>query len=79
MAFALQNFSSDKWLAISAVFAVLVSLPLLFVSLYISSGHKISTVQRWRESAKHFLRWTSALALVILTVYLAVLQMELPQ
>lgn len=74
-AFMLHGFASQKWLAVSLLYAVVVALPLIFVGLYLSSGHKISSVQRWREESKDFLKWTSAAALVVLTLYLAVLQM----
>lgn len=74
VAFAFQGFAADRWLQLSVGYAVAVCLPLVFVALYISSGHKISSVQRWRENAKDFLKWTSAATLLLLTIYLAVLQ-----
>lgn len=79
VAFAFQGFAADRWLQLSAGYAIAVGLPLVFVALYISSGHKISSVQRWRENAKDFLKWTSAATLLLLTVYLAVLQVGAPQ
>ena len=75
VAFVLEGFASDKWLALSLLYAIAACLPLIFVALYISSGHKISSVQRWRENAKDFLKWTSAAALILLTLYLVVLQL----
>ena len=73
VALGMQDFASEKWLGFSMVYAALVSLPLLFVAAYISSGHKLSIVQRWRESAKSFLQWSSAIALILLTVYITIL------
>lgn len=73
-ALTLEGFASAKWFTLSLLYALAVCLPLIFVALYLSSGHKISSVQRWREDSKDFLKWTSAAALVLLTVYLAVLQ-----
>lgn len=55
-----------SWLMFSLAYALTVSLPLVFLALYISSGHKISSVQRWRERNKSFLQWTSGVALVVL-------------
>jgi amino acid transporter len=74
VAFAFQGFAAEYWLRLAVGYALAVGAPLIFVALYISSGHKISSVQRWRENAKDFLRWTSAATLLLLTVYVAVLQ-----
>lgn len=73
-ALTLEGFSSAKWFTLSLLYALAVCIPLVFVALYLSSGHKLSSVQRWREDSKSFLKWSSATALVLLTVYLAVLQ-----
>ena len=70
-----QNMASHSWLRLSAFYAVVVALPLIFVALYLSSGHKISVVQKWREEAKSFLKWTSAITLVVLMFYLMSLQL----
>lgn len=75
VAFALQGFAADRWLQLSIGYALAVTLPLIFVAFYISSGHKISSVQRWREEAKDYLKWTSAVALLLLTIYLTVLRL----
>lgn len=74
ISFAFQEFSSSLWLYLAVSYSVAVCLPLIFVAFYLSSGHKVSSVQRWRESSKNFLRWSSAGALLLLTVYTAVLQ-----
>lgn len=55
---------------ISVIFAVLVNLPLVFISAYITSGHKISTVQRWRETNKNFLKWSSGVCLALIGTYI---------
>lgn len=75
VAFAFQGFAADRWLQLSVGYALAVVLPLIFVAFYISSGHTISSIQRWREDAKNYLRWTSAVALLLLTIYLTVLQL----
>jgi hypothetical protein len=61
---------SASWLALSLGYAFVVSLPLVFLALYISSGHKISEVQNWRERNKLFLQWTSGASLVLLAVFI---------
>lgn len=70
--FIFQRFASHQWLSFSVLYAAAVVLPLIFVSFYLASGHKVSVIQRWREEAKQFLRWTSAITLCILTVYIVV-------
>lgn len=74
VAFAFQEFASNLWLYFAVSYAAAICLPLIFVAFYLSSGHKVSSVQRWREDAKHFLKYSSAGALLLLTVYIAVLQ-----
>lgn len=61
---------ASHWIIYSIIYGALVSVPLLFLTLYISSGHKISKVQSWRENNKSFLQWTSGLALVLLDLYI---------
>lgn len=79
VAFAFQGFPADQWLRLSVGYAIAVTAPLMFVALYLSSGHKVSSVQHWREDAKNFLKWTSALTLLLLTFYLIVLQIGTTQ
>lgn len=74
VAFAFQGFASSHWLNLAVGYSLAVCAPLVFVAFYLSSGHKVSSVQRWREGSKDFLRWASAAMLLLLTVYLAVLQ-----
>ena len=73
-AYVFQAVNPEHWLGLSTMYAVAVVTPLIFVAFYLSSGHKISSVQRWRESAKDYLKWTSAVTLLLLTIYIAVLQ-----
>lgn len=61
---------AQAWLIFSTAYAAVIALPLVFLALYISSGHKISAVQHWRERNKAFLQWTSGLALILLDLYL---------
>lgn len=75
VAFIFQGMSADSWLQLAIGYALAVCVPLIFVAFYISSGHKVSSVQRWREDAKEFLRWTSASMLVLLTIYSMVLHL----
>ncbi len=47
-------------------------LPLLIVSVLISGGHKLSQIQRWRESNKHFLQFIAGSGLLVLGAYVYV-------
>lgn len=53
-----------------AVYALAATLPLFALTALIGGGHKISTIQRWRESNKKFLQWSSGLTLILLGIYL---------
>jgi hypothetical protein len=75
VAYSASVFTSDRWFTLSLIYALAVITPLIFVAFYLSSGHKVSSVQRWRESAKNYLRWTSAITLMLLVIYIAVLQL----
>lgn len=58
----------DLWTILG--YSIAACLPLLVMTGLISSGHKISSIQRWRETNKTFLQWTSGLVLVLLCVYI---------
>ncbi|HAC56485.1 TPA: hypothetical protein DCF80_03205 [Candidatus Saccharibacteria bacterium] len=75
VAFAFQGFNAEHWLQLAIGYALAVTLPLIFVALFLSSGHKVSSVQRWREDAKGYLKWTSAITLFVVMIYVTVLQL----
>lgn len=49
-------------------------LPLLTIGLLIGGGHKLSDIQRWRESNKRFLQFVAGGGLLILGVFVYVQQ-----
>ena len=63
----MNDVSALGWMLL---YSGLVTLPLLFVVILISGGHRISTIQRWRESNKTFLQVTSGGALIVLGIFL---------
>lgn len=75
IAFMVSKTPVHTWLGWSGLYSFLAYTPLLFVTMYITSGHSIARVQKWREENKAFLQWTSGLALILLTIYLTVLQL----
>lgn len=74
VAITIAKQPTETWLSWSAGYAFTVSLPLLLLTFYLTSGHSIARIQRWREENKHFLQWTSGLMLVLLTLYVVTLQ-----
>lgn len=75
VALSITSQSTETWLAWSLFYAAAVALPLIFITLYLTSGHSIARVQKWREDNKRFLQWTSGIALILLTIYLTVLHL----
>lgn len=55
-----------------AIYAVVSLLPLISVWILIGSGHKISEIQKWRESNKRFLQFSAGGALAILGFFVYV-------
>lgn len=66
---------SAGWLGWAALYSTVAALPLLVTTMYFTSGHSVAHVQKWRETNKSFLQWTSGIALILLTIYLTVLQL----
>ena len=69
------NQPPTAWPVWAVTYSVLASLPLIVMTLYLTSGHSIARVQKWREENKTFLQWTSGITLLVLTLYLTVLQL----
>jgi len=60
--------SLERSIGIGA-YSLAACLPLFSITALIGSGHKISTIQRWRENNKNFLQWSSGLTLILLSIY----------
>ena len=52
-----------------ALYAIVASMPLKSVWISISSGHKLSDIQKWRESNKYFLQFAAGSGLIILGIF----------
>lgn len=70
IAFLLHGIPSSQHLFALVGYSILACLPLIIMTVIISGGHKISSLQRWRENNKVFLQWSSGLVLIILGVYI---------
>lgn len=55
-------------------YVLIATAPLLFIVAMVGSGHKISTIQRWREKNKRFLQYAAGSGLVILGLYLFIME-----
>lgn len=69
VALVLADQPTSSWAGWSLAYGILASLPLVAIVFYLTSGHSIARLQRWREQSKTFLQWTSGIALVLLTIY----------
>lgn len=66
---------SPAWqLAGIGIYTAISLLSLFIVSVLVGSGHKLSTVQKWREKNKNFLQFCAGAGLLILGFYLYVNQ-----
>lgn len=54
------------------IYAIVSLLPLMSVWVFIGSGHKLSEIQKWRESNKRFLQFSAGSALAILGFFVYV-------
>ncbi len=66
---------SAGWFGWALLYSFVAALPLLVTTMYITSGHSVARAQKWRETNKSFLQWTSGITLIVLTLYLTVLQL----
>ena len=66
---------SPLWQLIGiALYTSISLLPLIIVGALIGSGHKLSQIQRWRESNKHFLQFAAGSGMLVLGAYVYVEQ-----
>ena len=61
----------EQWISLGA-YILITLLPLLIITGMVGAGHKISTIQRWRERNKHFLQYTAGSGLIILGLYVLI-------
>lgn len=73
--YLVSQLPSSQWFLWSLAYSTAAALPLLITTMYLTSGHSMARVQKWRETNKSFLQWTSGIALILLTLYLTVLQL----
>ena len=69
---ALVHLSPVWQLVGIALYTSISLLPLLIVSALVGGGHKLSTIQKWREDNKRFLQFASGTGLLVLSAYVYV-------
>lgn len=55
-----------------ALYSFVVTLPLIVITVLLAGGHRLSTIQRWRESNKTFLQYAAAAGLLASALYMLV-------
>lgn len=68
-ALILLRLSPELQLLGVAMYATIALSPLMIIGLLIGRGRKISRIQRWRETNKHFLQFAAGGGLLILGTY----------
>ncbi len=71
-ALVLTELPYDLQLVGILAYAFVSIAPLLFVGLRIANGHKLSHIQKWRETNKHFLQFAAGSGLLVLGMYVYV-------
>ena len=71
-ALAMLQLEPTLQLAAVIMYTIISLLSLLIVNGLIGSGHKLSTIQKWRESNKRFLQFAAGSGLLVLGVYVYV-------
>lgn len=69
-ALLMVRFSPVEQLTGLLGYILIASLPLIVIVVLVGSGHKISTIQRWREDNKRFLQYAAGSGLIVLGLYL---------
>ncbi len=69
-ALALVQLPTNLQLAGLLVYTILSMLSLLIVNTLVGGGHKISKIQRWRETNKRFLQFSAGSAMIALGFYI---------
>lgn len=68
-ALVLSTLPANWQLVGLGIYTLLSSLSVLIVWVLIGSGHKLSQIQRWRETNKYFLQFSAGCGLIVLAIY----------
>lgn len=68
----LQLPNSNWQLLAIGLYTLASMMPLIAVWMLINGGSSLGAIQKWRETNKHFLQFTSGIGLVVIALYLSV-------
>lgn len=60
---------ADYHLAVALVYSIIACLPLIVITTLLAGGHRLSTIQRARESSKFFLQHAAGAGLLAAALY----------
>lgn len=60
----------DDHALVIGLYAFVAVLPLIVIASLLSAGHKLSHIQRWRESNKQFLQFSSGVGLLAVAIFI---------
>lgn len=52
------------------LYVMIATSPLVIILMLLNAGHKLSHIQRWRETNKRFLQFSAGLGLIVVSLYL---------
>ncbi len=65
-----NSVTLDDHLLIIGLYTLVAVLPLIVIASLLSAGHKLSHIQRWRESNKQFLQFASGAGLLAVAIFI---------
>lgn len=52
------------------LYSILATLPLVIMTALLGAGHRLSSIQRWRERNKVFLQYSSGIGLLVVSLFI---------
>lgn len=71
-AYIISNLSSTGYYGSIIIYTLVATAPLIALSIAYGRGHKVATIQRWREQNKRFLQIAAGVLMITLSIYLLV-------
>lgn len=64
-----STMAVDDYTLVLSLYSLTVAIPLLLIAALLASGHKLSHIQRWRETNKLFLQYVSGIGFIITAIF----------
>lgn len=79
-AMTLSTMSSlDSHLLLITIYTLASIMPLVVITILLAGGHRLSTIQRWRESSKTFLQYAAGIGLLVASLFILVFFIIVPE